>query len=163
MTITELLYRQHESFRRTLREMRESLKDQGTGGHERLDRALRKLLPLLAAHEEVEHDILFPALAKAEKPVSPEIIDYFDKEHETVHHHIGELLEALQAPEARLRRLVATSDFASVLEEHLEQEERTLFPLVDDLIPKERQRELGEAGNARTAEAFSGAYGETAS
>ncbi|PIP83400.1 MAG: hypothetical protein CO113_08865 [Elusimicrobia bacterium CG_4_9_14_3_um_filter_62_55] len=163
MTITELLRRQHESFRRTLRAMRDSLKKDGTEGHAGLDRSLRHLLPLLAAHEEVEHDLLFPALSSSEKPVSGEVLDYFDKEHETVHHHIGELLESLQAPEARLRRLVATSDFIAVLEEHLEQEERTLFPLVEEILPLDAQERLGEAGRAQTAEAFEHAYGGTPS
>lgn len=143
--------------------MRDSLKEDGADGHARLDRSLRRLLPLLAAHEEVEHDLLFPALASASKPVSAEILDYFDKEHETVHHHIGELLESLQAPEARLRRLVATSDFTSVLEEHLEQEERTLFPLVEEVLPAEEQHRLGEAGNEQTAKAFAHADEEAVS
>jgi len=138
--------------------MRDALKDGEGNGYSRLDRALRRFIPLLAAHEEVEHDLVFPALAGAPERISPEVLESFDREHEEVHKRIGELLEAMQNPEGVLGQVVATSDFTAVLSEHLEQEEATLFPLVENYLPEDQQEKLGVAANTQTAEIFEKAY-----
>ena len=141
ITLTGWLRREHDAFRSLLDEMEETLRLDAPEA--RLTALLGRLLPALAAHERVERELLYPALLEHVKPMDPRLIDVFEEGHETLHEKTDALRSALEDREASVGRLVAAADFISLLREHLEEEEQTLFPLAEQKVPKPAMADLG--------------------
>lgn len=148
-TLTAWLRRQHGVFRGLLDEMEEAVK--APGGDPKVEELLSRLLPMLAGHERVERELLFPAILKHVKPADPRLIGLFQEAHEQVHEKTDALRAALSDRRAAFGRLVAAADLIALLREHLEEEEAALFPLADAHVPAETLRELA-ARAGKTAE-----------
>lgn len=129
LTLTAWLRRDHQTFRALMERM-----EAARGGTAETD-LLKRLLPLLAAHERVERELLYPAILEHVKPLDPRLIDAFADEHAQVREKIEALRAALADGDAVLGRLVAVAEFVGLLREHLEDEEQTLFPLVESRVP----------------------------
>lgn len=141
-TLTAWLRRQHDVFRGLLVEMEKALHDDVDAG--RFKTLLVRLLALLSAHEEVERDLLYPAVLAHGGPLDPRLIELFEEGHDTVQERIEALRSALEDKDAVLARLVAGADFIAMLREHLEEEEQTVFALADSRVPAAVLKELAE-------------------
>lgn len=146
ISLTGWLRREHDAFRVILDEMEETIKLDSP--EVRLTALLGRLLPALSAHERVERDLLYPALLEHVKPMDPRLIDVFEEAHECVHEKTDALRSAIEDRGAGLGRLVAAADFISLLREHLEEEEQTLFPLAEQKVPKAALSDLGSRAAA---------------
>lgn len=141
--ITELLRGQHKAFGSLLAEMGEALKASGRAGADGIQGPLGRLIPALIVHERIEHELLFPAVLAHVREMEPGILDLFKETHKEIHDRLEALQEALGDRGASLGRTVTAVDFISLLREHFEQEERTLFPLFEKQAPGDVRRELG--------------------
>lgn len=149
-TLTSWLRRQHDVFRALLVEMESALHDDAEAY--RFKTLLVRLLALLSAHEEIERDLLYPAVLQHGKALDPRLIDLFEEGHDSVHEKIEALRSALEDKDAALGRLVAGADFIAMLREHLEEEEQTVFALADSRVPAAVLKELaGRAEDAASA------------
>ncbi len=150
LTITQQLRAEHLSFRCMLREMESSLREQAPDTPSRVKSALKRLLPLLSAHEQVEEQLLFPAALEAVSGLRPEIIGMFRAGHEELNEKLDVLRDALEIRMAPVSQFVAVIDFQSHLKDHMEEEEQALFPLIEKNMPAKLQSTLGEnAGRLR--------------
>lgn len=143
ITITGLLRKQHDDFRRCLKELGGLLSLHGPSGAEETEIVLGRLITPLMIHERIENELLFPTIQEYSKDLKPELLGLFQGTHKEVHEHLDALQDVLQEKDAMLSRLVSGVDFIELLREHFEQEEVTLFPLFEKVVPKEVQRELG--------------------
>lgn len=130
-TLTDLLRAEHAEIRALLAEM------EGAHGGKGAAEALRRLLPRLSTHESIERTLLYPALVAQGQGVDPRLIAAFEDEHKQVHEKVAALRAALDDRDAGLGRLVAVAEFIGLLREHLEDEEQTLFSLVESRVPRE--------------------------
>lgn len=143
MRITDWLRAEHEEFRDLLRKIELAQHDPGSAGAGEVRRLVRKLLPRLRAHEGVEDELLAPALRKRIKGIEPGLTSIFVEGHEELHEKLGRLEEALGLGTAPLSQFVAAVNFASLLTEHMEQEERVLFPMVERALEGGTLEDLG--------------------
>lgn len=148
MTITELLRADHRRFTRSLRAMEAVLKSDRVGAAVKLRAQLEAYLPELAAHERIEEELLFPALAKA-GGMPPGVAAMFQSGHQEIREKIRALREVLSLREAPLSRFVAGVDFLHVMREHMEEEERLLFPAAERILPQELLARLGGEAASR--------------
>lgn len=144
MRITEWLREQHIMFRGILRKIELAQHDPGPTGAGEVRRQLKRLLPMLRAHEEVEDDLLAPVLRDKIKGIEPGLSSIFQEGHEELGLKLDRLQDALEMGTAPLSQFVAAVDFESLLKEHMEQEERILFPIVDRSLPPVDLEALGE-------------------
>ena len=144
-TLTDRLRGQHADFRTLLDAMETARGGEGAAA------ALRRLLPLLAAHERLERRLLYPALLAHGEGIDPRLIASFEDEHKQVHDKLAALRAALGARDSELGRLVAVAEFVGLLREHLEDEEQTLFPLVEGRVPRATLVELASLAEEQAA------------
>lgn len=146
-TITQQLRAEHLSFRCMLREIEASLKEQSPDRLSQVKRALKQLLPLLSTHEQVEEQLLFPAALESVAGLRPEVVAMFRSEHEELNEKLEVLRDSLEIRMAPVSQFVAVVNFQSFLKDHMEEEEQTLFPLIEKNMSGKLQQALGE--NAR--------------
>ena len=151
MRITDWLRVQHGEFRELLHKIELAQHDPGSSGAGEVRRLLKRLLPRLKAHERVEDELLSPVLRGAVKGIEPGLTSIFMEGHEELHGKLDRLQEALGMGTAPLSQFVAAVDFGSLLKEHMEQEERILFPIVERSLPLETLEELATQAEALAA------------
>jgi hemerythrin superfamily protein len=145
MKATTLLEQQHKKVRALFKRLESGRSDPAV--------VLAELADDLIAHMAIEHEIFYPAVEAVDRSL---VAESFEE------HSLGELA---------LKRLLATSpDDVSfkarvtatkeVVEHHVEEEEKELFPKVEKKLGDERLEALGKEMKARFNALRAGGYAE---
>lgn len=105
------------------------------------EQAIRFFESDLVLHFKAEEGVLFPAMQSF--PSAREVIKRLLREHRK----IERLIKKLRQTDGR-RLLNPLRQFADLLEVHIRQEERLLFPIYEQQISSELSRKVGEEINA---------------
>lgn len=142
----------HRIFRRNFAEMAELVLTIPTTDHVRVRAAaahLDFLLDGLHAHHTTEDDLVWPVLHERARP-SAAHVDRMEVQHHGIHDGVEEVrrLEAAwidrPAGESAAALSTAITDMLRQLEEHLDEEERDVVPLIAEHFSEEEWADLGE-------------------
>lgn len=152
MRATQLLMEEHEIILRGLRVL-EALAAKAARGDPVPAQAVDALLAFLtefadAHHHGKEEAILFPALEEAGLPRDAGPVGVMLDEHAQGRGLISALREAAPRasgiPDARARFAAAARAYAELLSAHIDKENHVLFPMADQVIPREDQQRVDE-------------------
>jgi quercetin dioxygenase-like cupin family protein/iron-sulfur cluster repair protein YtfE (RIC family) len=119
----------------------------GADGPE-LDAAAAAFLAFFAAsavqHFREEEELLFPCVADAVE--ARELILRALLEHQRLHAAVAELRQLVTKGIAAPKVAVRMRELAALLENHVRFEERSLFPLIETLLPEETLAMLADTG-----------------
>lgn len=101
-------------------------------------------------HHGKEEDRLFPAMEAAGIPMEGGPITVMLKEHKVGRGFVGRMAEAVlrikEGDENVFREFVeAARSYIALLTQHIEKEDKILFPMAEHYIPRERRAELLES------------------
>lgn len=102
-------------------------------------------------HFRDEEERFFPLLVGADEPATELLVQAL-LEHQQLYALVSKLNGELVAGEAST---ATTRELARALEEHIRFEERTLFPLIEEVAPDEVLRRLEESSATRAVELLS--------
>ena len=167
MAPIEILMREHEVIAKGLAVLRGLAALVEHGNPIPPGSALR-LLDFFAAfadrhHHWKEEQLLFPALVAAGLPAEDGPIGVMLHEHELGRALLARLrvaAPALAAADARARFVEAALQYCSLLADHIHKENNILFRMAEQVLPREKSRELGEAFERFEQEAAAGERNE---
>lgn len=135
MDATKLLEQQHREADQAFEEF------ESTQDPQRRKEIARQVVHDLSVHAGIEEVAFYPAV----KDALPDLADEIDHDLEE-HAEVKELLAGLQGMSSDDPEFESTfRTIASNVREHVEEEERDLFPRVRDALTEDERRELGEA------------------
>lgn len=146
----------HRVFRRELtllpRLVRAAEGDPGTA--ERVGAHAQELLGFLHHHHSGEDDLVWPRL-RARVALQQELVDRMEAQHEGVAARAAQVLSGLASWHGEPDRTAVLADaldgLRAALVEHLDEEERSVLPLVASCFTQAEWDELGERGFAAVA------------
>ena len=127
MNAIDLLKKQHEKVKKVLEKMSE--------GAPATSESLRNLADELVAHMVIEEHIFYPRV----KELMKDMISESFEEHAVARFELARLLQAT-GTEKKTRAMV----LKELIEHHVEEEEKEMFPKVKKNIPEEELAALGE-------------------
>lgn len=147
MTILEELKKDHDQQRDLLAQLAES-----EAGSDERAHLLKELKLQLNAHADAEERSFYAPLMQHDETQ--------DEARHSVHEHheIEECLEALENSDSNTSAW--QSNFVKLKKlvlHHLEEEEREVFPIADEVIPNAKQEQLAEEYNEQMEEETAGA------
>lgn len=101
-------------------------------------------------HHAKEEDHLFRRMQQRGLPAEGGPIEAMEREHEEARLHLGAICEALpkaargEAPAVEAVRM-HLRDYADMLAEHIDREDKVLYPTADRILTSEDQQALAEA------------------
>ena len=114
------------------------------GAQDEEEKAALQIVSLLQTHTTLEAELVYPILADSH----PDLIKHAEEEHAEAEQLLGEIEKASAGPE--LREIVQRLQMA--VEEHVQEEEETLFPLLTDTLGVSGLEDLGRQMLARQQE-----------
>jgi len=127
MNAIELLKQHHDKMKKVLTKMSE--------GAPANSAELRQLADELVAHMVIEEHLFYPAV----KEIMKDMVQESFEEHAVARFELARLLQAT-GTEKKTRALV----LKELLEHHIEEEEKEMFPKVKKAMPAEELTRLGE-------------------
>lgn len=154
MLITEYLKLDHARIRTLLGVLEAGLGRSRVSEKKRLTDTLHELVALQRVHEAVEEDVLLPALEVRDSAVEPRLLADFEAAHQEVWKRLLDVERCAKDdfPIATLER--AVRQYLDCIRRHMEQEERSLFPLADLCLPRQEAEALAQAAMKREVEAL---------
>src|SRR5688572_16971676 len=135
MKATDLLKKQHRQVEKLFKEV-EKTED---------PKQRRKLLDQIAAdlkmHTQIEEEIFYPAVRELGTSKAEEMIDEAFEEHHVVDLVLAELPEVDPEDERFEAKITVLSE---LVEHHVEEEEKEMFPMAEKKLGAERVKELGQ-------------------
>lgn len=135
MDVFKLLKQDHKELKTIFKKLAKTSEDSQKArdsGFEQLEREL-------SVHAEVEEELVYPRL-RQEKKLRETINEAFE-EHHVAKHLLKELSETPPADERWAAKL---SVLQEMIEHHVEEEEKELFPKASRALRKEESKELGK-------------------
>lgn len=119
-----------------------------------LDTILSRVEQEMKGHTTVEEEIFYPAFKDCVRKKDDQKL-YFEarEEHHVVDVVMEEFHEGVESKESLAAKCKLLKE---LIEHHIEEEERTMFPLAKKLMDKEMLRDLGERIEERKQEILSG-------
>jgi hemerythrin-like domain-containing protein len=145
MKATALLESQHRKV--------EALFKKLEGGRSDPRATLEELANSLAAHMAIEQDIFYPAI----KEIDADVVNESYEEHAVAELTLKRLLMTDPEEEAFMARVTTLKE---LIEHHVEEEEKELFPAVEKKIEEEVLAQLGKEMKARFDEVFAAGFAE---
>jgi hemerythrin-like domain-containing protein len=100
-------------------------------------------------HHQKEEDLLFPEMKKTMVPTEDGLIDLLLTEHQKGRDYIKRISEAFNkykigkpAPKTDSNIIENTTDYIELLTRHINREDNTLFPIAEEKLSEEKQKEL---------------------
>lgn len=143
MKATTLLEQQHRKVRSLFKKLESGRSDAGP--------LLTELANDLIAHMVIEHEIFYPAVEALDRDLISEAFE----EHALGEIALKRLLQTDPEDENFAARVTAAKE---LIEHHVEEEEKELFPKVEKKLGDERLEELGKQMKARFNEAREAGY-----
>ena len=153
ITITGWLRKNHRLFREELRHIWDALQEPAPTGQRHAEAELKKFVKKLNVHEAVEEGILFPTALQYLFRTDTRTMDIFQKDHHILHRKLHDLEVQLEARTLPLSQMLSAMEFEFTFKEHMEQEERVLFPLLEMRLPVGIQHELAHRAEKTTRRA----------
>ena len=150
MKLTERLKLEHQIFRQLLERMEEALSKTADGRARALRAALRILLPALETHERIEETVLFSAL-KGKNGAVPAFIGEYRRGHKDIQETLAFLREVLQGEVPLESTAESVTRLLFLLREHMLEEERVLFPAIDEILGERVLTDLNASAHAKAA------------
>jgi hemerythrin-like domain-containing protein len=147
----------HRSFRREFRLLPGAIRAVAagdTGRAEYIGDFLEMVTAGLHHHHTGEDELLWPKLLGRVGSLNADLVQRMESQHErvaTLLHRVDELLPRWRArAEAEVRDELANTlaDASAVLDQHLEEEEKEILPLVSVYVTNAEWQALGERGKA---------------
>ncbi|MEY4545023.1 MAG: hypothetical protein RL685_1218 [Pseudomonadota bacterium] len=145
MKATALLESQHRKV--------EALFKKLEGGRSDPRATLEELANSLAAHMAIEQDIFYPRI----KEVDAGVVNESYEEHAVAELTLKRLLMTDPEEEAFMARVTTLKE---LIEHHVEEEEKELFPAVEKKVDEEVLAQLGKEMKARFDEVFAAGFAE---
>jgi len=151
ISATDILRREHDAILRMLDATEEVVHrlDAGNAVAPRVLEGLLEFFRLFAdrCHHGKEEDLLFPKLHEKGMPREMGPIGVMLHEHEQGRAFVREMAQAAadyatSQPQAAARWTAAASGYASLLREHIYEENNILFVMAEQLLTPEEQRQL---------------------
>lgn len=143
MKATALLESQHRKV--------EALFKKLEGGRSDAIATLEELANSLAAHMAIEQEIFYPRI----KEVDTDLVNESYEEHAVAELTLKRLLMTSPEEEAFLARVTTLKE---LIEHHVEEEEKELFPAVEKKIDADELNQLGKAMKARFDEVLEAGF-----
>lgn len=147
----------HRSFRREFRLLPEAIRMVAAGDTKRAEHIgdfLEMLTTGLHHHHTGEDELLWPKLLGRVGSLNADLVQRMESQHEQVAellHRVDELLPRWRArAEADVRDELASTlaEASAVLDQHLDEEEKEILPLVSIYVTNAEWQALGERGKA---------------
>jgi hemerythrin superfamily protein len=147
---TDVLKRQHRSVEKLFKEVEK------TEDARRRRQLLDQIESELKLHTKLEEEIFYPAVREVGTAKAEEMVDEAFEEHHVVDLVLGELPQVDPEDERFEAKMTVLSE---LVEHHVEEEEKEMFPLAEKKLGAERMKELaqqleqmaGGAGQRRAA------------
>jgi hemerythrin superfamily protein len=147
---TDVLKRQHRSVEKLFKEVEK------TEDARRRRQLLDQIESELKLHTKLEEEIFYPAVREVGTATAEEMVDEAFEEHHVVDLVLGELPQVDPEDERFEAKMTVLSE---LVEHHVEEEEKEMFPLAEKKLGAERMKELaqqleqmaGGAGQRRAA------------
>lgn len=148
MKLTERLRIEHQIFRKLLDLMELSLSLPREQAVQELRVALRILLPAMLNHERMEDQLLFPTFSKQAGARAALLGEYRDS-HKDIWKTLGFLQDVLRERGPAEITGAAVERLLFLLREHMLEEDRVLFPAIEEALGPGVLDELGERAALR--------------
>lgn len=157
MLITEFLKLDHARMRRLLEALEKAPGKNRLTEKRKVIEAVRELTALQRVHETVEEELLLPVLEQRETAVEPQLLAEFEEAHRQIWKRLKDL-ESCARQEFPMKTIARSlSAYAAGMRRHMDNEERSLFPLADMVLPRSESERLAEAAKRREAQALGAA------
>jgi hemerythrin superfamily protein len=138
MKATDLLEQQHRKVKAIFKKLE--------GGRGDASALLRELADDLTAHMVIEHELFYPAVISLDESLINESFE----EHSLAELALKRLLATNPDDESFKAKVTALKE---LIEHHVEEEEKELFPKVEEAIDDDQLKTLGKAMKTRFGEA----------
>lgn len=139
MNIINLLKADHKKVKEIFSEIEET----SSKAEKKRTKLFETLHQELAIHEKIEETIFYPRLKK-EKEAKDIVLESYE-EHHVMDLLLQELAELEPGAESWLPKLIVLKE---VVEHHVKEEEKELFPQTQKLLPKEELETMGMEATA---------------
>jgi hemerythrin superfamily protein len=143
MKATSLLVKQHRQVKALFKKLE--------SGRSPKKPLLAELADTLAGHMAIEQDIFYPAV----RAIDEDLVDEGYEEHALAEIALKRLLATDPRDDAFDARVTATKE---LIEHHVKEEEKTLFPKVEKRLGEEKLKALGKVMQARFDEVVDGGF-----
>ena len=143
MKATDLLKKQHREVKGLFKKME---KTENAGERRKLMETIAQELQM---HTTIEEEIFYPAVREVESKKAEEMVDEAFEEHHVVKLVLAELPKVDPEDKRFEAKMTVLSE---LVEHHVEEEEKEMFPMAERQLGPERSRELAEAMVARAGE-----------
>jgi hemerythrin superfamily protein len=142
MKATQLLKTQHRAVAKIFAELEKGRASNAAG-------RVRELVTNLGAHMVIEQELFYPVV----KAIKPDLVLESFEEHAAAQFGIERLLRTKSDDESFIARVTTLKE---MIEHHVEEEEKDLFPKVEKKIKLAELQALGERMKARFDQLVSG-------
>jgi hemerythrin superfamily protein len=135
MKATDLLKKQHRQVEKLFKEVEK------TEDPKQRRKLMEQIADDLKMHTQIEEEIFYPAVREVGTAKAEEMIDEAFEEHHVVDLVLAELPEVDPEDERFEAKITVLSE---LVEHHVEEEEKEMFPMAEKKLGAERVKELGQ-------------------
>ena len=135
MKATDLLKKQHRQVEKLFKQA-----EKATQPRQRRQ-LMDQITEMLKMHTKIEEEVFYPAVRELGTSKAEEMIDEAVEEHHVVDLVLAELPEVDPEDERFEAKITVLSE---LVEHHVEEEEKEMFPMAEKKLGAERVKELGQ-------------------
>ena len=135
MKATDLLKKQHKNVKALFKKV------ENTEGGRQRRQLMDQIANELKIHTKIEEEIFYPAVRELGTSKAEEMIDEAFEEHHVVDLVLAELPKVDPEDERFQAKMTVLSE---LVEHHVEEEEKEMFPMAEKKLGRERMNELGQ-------------------
>ena len=135
MKATDLLKKQHRQVEKLFKQA-----EKATQPRQRRQ-LMDQIAEMLKMHTKIEEEVFYPAVRELGTSKAEEMIDEAFEEHHVVDLVLAELPEVDPEDERFEAKITVLSE---LVEHHVEEEEKEMFPMAEKKLGAERVKELGQ-------------------